>query len=208
MARLDREYIIPLRKVRRRPRTSKAKTAVKIVREFLLRHTKADEVLIGTSINEMIWSGGMESVPKRIRVHAIKDDKTNVTYAELPGIPIITRDEMEKEKEKEAEKKPAKKDATGKDAKPKGKSVTEEKPAEEEKEKPKEEGTVDAPVTANDLTPTTDKDDEKFSEAKTDEDDADAAAAAAAAVTTETESATDLPTPPSPPENDKEAIAP
>jgi len=106
MAKFDREYVIPLGSVLKAPRTDRAVRAVGLVREFVLRHAKADDVNVGNSLNEFIWKTGIASPPKRIRVHILKDDKTNIAYAELPGVPIrIPSEEEMAEKEKAKEEK-------------------------------------------------------------------------------------------------------
>lgn len=133
---LDRQYVIPLRKALRAPRTRRAPKAVKLVQEFLLRHMKGEEVKLGASVNEALWENGIKNIPPRIKVHGVRDDK-NVIRCELPGVEIKTAEEEKRSKEarekekKEAEKKKAKE--TGKeeataDGKP-------EKPAVPYKEK-------------------------------------------------------------------------
>lgn len=108
---LDRQYVIPLRKALRAPRTKRAPKAVKLVREFLLRHMKGDDVKLGASVNEALWKDGIKNVLPRIKVHAVRDDK-NVIRCELPGVGIRTAEEekkvreaREKEKKEVAEKK-------------------------------------------------------------------------------------------------------
>lgn len=110
---LDKQYTIPLRKALRAPRTKRAPKAVKLVREFLTRHMKGDEVKLGTSLNEALWKDGIKNIPARIKVHAVKDDK-NVVRCDLPQVAIRTeaeekkaREAHEKEKQLAAEKKAA-----------------------------------------------------------------------------------------------------
>lgn len=113
---LDRQYVIPLRKALRAPRTKRAPKAVKLVQEFLIRHMKGTEIKLGTSLNEALWKDGIKNIPARIKVHAVRDDK-NVVRCDLPQVPIRTeaeekkaREVHEKEKQLAAEKKAA---ATG-----------------------------------------------------------------------------------------------
>lgn len=110
---LDRQYVIPLRKALRAPRTRRAPKAVKVVQEFLMRHMKGAEVKLGTSLNEALWKDGIKNIPARIKVHAIRDDK-NVVRCDLPEVAIRTeaeekkaREVHEKEKQLAAEKKAA-----------------------------------------------------------------------------------------------------
>jgi len=83
MADNEKLYTIPLRKAYRKPRGKRANYAMKLVIDFLRTHTKADEVKIGSKLNEEIWKKGAEKPPRRIRVKAVVDEKT--AKAELMG---------------------------------------------------------------------------------------------------------------------------
>jgi large subunit ribosomal protein L31e len=75
----ERIYTIPLRRawiVSRRKRTPKA---VKLVRDFVLRHMKAESIVISNDLNEELWSRGIQKPPRRIRVKAEKDKEGVVT---------------------------------------------------------------------------------------------------------------------------------
>ncbi len=61
-------YVIPLKRVYWGRRTNRADRAVKLVRRFVERHTKADRVLIMNEVNEYIWSRSREKPPRRIKV--------------------------------------------------------------------------------------------------------------------------------------------
>ena len=41
---MERVYIIPLRDVKRVPRTIRSPKAVRLVREFLIKHMKSDDI--------------------------------------------------------------------------------------------------------------------------------------------------------------------
>ena len=84
---MEKVFVIPLRQAFRAPRTKRARRAMELVRMFLSKHLKSKEVIVGTSINETVWSRGMEKVPRRVRVHAEKDDK-GVVRAEIMGVEI------------------------------------------------------------------------------------------------------------------------
>ncbi len=87
MAALERTYNIPLRKeFLKVPRYKRAKKAVTAVREFLARHMKAEKVLLGSHLNQMIWKRGIKNPPHHVNVSAVKDDKGTVR-AELIGAP-------------------------------------------------------------------------------------------------------------------------
>ncbi len=85
---LDRVYTIPLAKAKRAPTSKRAPKAIRVIREFLTRHMKSDEVYIGASINDLIWKNGIRRIPPRIRIHTIKNDEGQVR-AELMGIDIL-----------------------------------------------------------------------------------------------------------------------
>ena len=81
----DRIYIVPLRDAWRTPRRRRASRAIRILKEFITRHMKADSVKIDNSINEVIWSRGIEKPPRKIRVRAIKDREGVVTLLLAEG---------------------------------------------------------------------------------------------------------------------------
>ncbi len=70
-----RIYTIPLKRAYYSPRHRRAKKAVSLVREFILRHMKAEKVIISQHLNEKIWSRGIQKPPRRIRVKAVKDSE-------------------------------------------------------------------------------------------------------------------------------------
>src|SRR3989344_4468825 len=84
---LERTYNIPLRReTLKAPPYRKAKKAARAVREFLQKHMKSDNVLIGRYLNMKLWEHGMKNPPHHVKVVATKDDKGKVV-AELVGAP-------------------------------------------------------------------------------------------------------------------------
>jgi len=75
---MERVYVIPLRDVKRVPRTIRSPKAVRIVREFLQRHMKSDDIKIDSSVNEKIWERGIQKVPPKIKVKATKEEDGSV----------------------------------------------------------------------------------------------------------------------------------
>jgi large subunit ribosomal protein L31e len=72
----ERIYTINLRKATLKvPRWKKSKMSVAIVREFLKRHMKADEIKIGKSITEKIWKSGNQNPPNKIRIKATETEE-------------------------------------------------------------------------------------------------------------------------------------
>lgn len=100
----EKVFNIPLREAFEKPRTKRAKIALKIVKDFLIKHMKTKNVKIGKSINENIWERGIQKPPRKIRIHAVKEN--DVVYAELLGVEIKTpsKEEIKKKEEKKKEK--------------------------------------------------------------------------------------------------------
>ncbi|HSQ02318.1 MAG TPA: 50S ribosomal protein L31e [Methanobacterium sp.] len=76
---MERVYIIPLRDVKRVPRTIRSPKAVRLVREFLQKHMKSDDIKIDSSVNEKIWERGIQKVPPKIKVKATKEEDGSVS---------------------------------------------------------------------------------------------------------------------------------
>ena len=142
----EKIFTIPLREVFAKSRVRRAEDASKLVRKFLVRHMKSDNVKIGKSINESIWEKGIQKPPRKVRVHAVKEEDT--VYAELLGVEIKTpsKEELKKKEQKKKEKKEKIKEERKERKKMSIQDEIEEetkgKPAEaveSEEEKPKEE---------------------------------------------------------------------
>ncbi len=75
----ERIYNVPLRKAYwTGSRLRRANRSVRILKEFVTRHMKPEELLIQPEVNELIWSRGMEKPPRRIRIRATKNDENLV----------------------------------------------------------------------------------------------------------------------------------
>jgi large subunit ribosomal protein L31e len=83
VSREEKIYTIPLRKALRKSIKKRAPYCMKIIREFLITHTKTENVMIGKHLNEAVWKRGRQKPPKRVRVKVIKED--NIIKAELIG---------------------------------------------------------------------------------------------------------------------------
>ncbi len=81
---MERVYTIPLREVRKTPRTKHAPKAMKYIRRYIEKHTKSDKVILDNSVNEKVWERGIKNMPSKIKVKAetIEDDVVLVTLAE------------------------------------------------------------------------------------------------------------------------------
>ncbi|MFP3945612.1 MAG: 50S ribosomal protein L31e [Halobacteriota archaeon] len=81
----ERVYSLRLRqKMKKYPRWLRTKKAARYVRNYLSKHLKADpeNIRINESLNESIWSRGVQKPPAKIKVRAVKFDD-GVVEAEL-----------------------------------------------------------------------------------------------------------------------------
>ena len=107
---LERIYSIALRRQTLKvPPFMKANKAAKSVRQFISKHMKSENVLLGRYLNLKIWEHGARSPPHHVKVSAIKDAKGKV-FVELVDAP------KEKPKADEAKKSANKEDKIVKDA--------------------------------------------------------------------------------------------
>lgn len=121
----EKIFTIPLRKeFHKVPTWSKAKKAVKATRAFLIKHTKAENVLLGKYLHEKLMEHGRQNPPHHVTVRVWKDGEK--TKAELVDAP--------REEKKVEEKTPA-----VKGAKPEEKKITEAAVPKAEVQKEKED---------------------------------------------------------------------
>ncbi|MFH1821175.1 MAG: 50S ribosomal protein L31e [Methanobacteriota archaeon] len=80
----EKIFVIPLGEVKRAPHYKRARRAAKIVREYLVRHMKSEEIKLDPKINEKLFERGVKKPPTKIRVKAIKDEDglVNASLAE------------------------------------------------------------------------------------------------------------------------------
>ena len=130
---LEREYVIPLRfKVNKVPRYKRAKKAIRVIREFLVRHMKVydrdlGKIKIDRWLNEELWFRGIKKPPAKIKIIA-KKFADGIVRVELAEIPDAVKWKIQKEKKRAEGVKTVKKIAKA-----------EEKPETEEEEKEEEE---------------------------------------------------------------------
>jgi large subunit ribosomal protein L31e len=74
----ERIYVIPLRDAKKAPRHRRVPRAVKIVREFLKRHMKSEQIKLNEELNRKLWGRGIEHCLSRVRVRAVKADDVSV----------------------------------------------------------------------------------------------------------------------------------
>ena len=132
---LERVYIIPLRsETLKVPKYKKANKAVKTVREFIAKHMKSDNVLLGKYLNLYIWKHGLKNPPHHVKVNTVKDDKGKV-FVELVDAPK----EAPKVEENKTTKKETKEAAKPEEKLEKQVEVAKEEKAEEAKKIEQEE---------------------------------------------------------------------
>ena len=81
----ERIYTVPLRKAYwTGSRLKRANRSVRILKEFVERHMKPEELLIQPEVNDIIWSRGIQKPPRRVRIRATKnaDNLVRVYLAE------------------------------------------------------------------------------------------------------------------------------
>ncbi|MFX0107094.1 MAG: 50S ribosomal protein L31e [Candidatus Hodarchaeota archaeon] len=75
----ERIYTVPLRKAYwTGSRLRRSNRAVRILREFIERHMKPEELVIQPEVNEKIWSRGIQKPPRRLRIRATKNSENLV----------------------------------------------------------------------------------------------------------------------------------
>ena len=79
-------YTIPLRALLKTPRTRRAPKAIKLVREYVSRHRKADpeNIWIDKDVNEMIWSRGIEHPPNKVTLRVAWVEGEDLVEVLLP----------------------------------------------------------------------------------------------------------------------------
>ncbi len=76
---LERYYNIPLWKARLASGKKRAPKAINVIKDFVKKHMKSEEIIIEPDLNEKIWSKGIEKPPQRILIRATKDEEGIVT---------------------------------------------------------------------------------------------------------------------------------
>jgi large subunit ribosomal protein L31e len=101
----EKIYVIPLKKKNYQSSIA-APTAMKRVKQYLVKHMKAaeEDIWIDGSLNEEIWKHGKYKMPNKIRVKAVKFDD-GVVEAYLPELEF-TKSRREIIAEEKAKKQP------------------------------------------------------------------------------------------------------
>ena len=70
----ENTYKIPLRDAWGKHISKRSIGAVKVVREFLKKHTKSDNIKISTKINEFLMARGMSKSPRSVKVKTTTEE--------------------------------------------------------------------------------------------------------------------------------------
>jgi len=82
---IKRTYIIPLRRgFFNTPRYKRTNKAVTVLKNFLMKHMKSEEIKLGKHLNEFLWKNGIKNPPGKVRVDVVKT-KEGIVKAELSG---------------------------------------------------------------------------------------------------------------------------
>ena len=90
---LEREYVVPLKRgVLNVPRYRRAKKAVRVLKEFMVRHMRVRDrdlgkVKVDINLNNEIWFRGIKKPMNKVKVKAKKVD--GIVYVELAEIPAV-----------------------------------------------------------------------------------------------------------------------
>ena len=135
---LERVYTINLGKVLLSVDTHRAPRAINMIKEFARHHMKTQEIKIEEDLAHQIWSKGVRSPPRKIRVRMSKTDEGYVLVSPYTD-------------EKESTVTPAKDSKKGKSSKDSKKDtpvndVTPDAPVKEVKETPAKEVKKETPA--------------------------------------------------------------
>ncbi|NMC59825.1 MAG: 50S ribosomal protein L31e [Candidatus Methanofastidiosa archaeon] len=68
-------YVVPLRKVKEAPRTQRAARATRVLKDFIVKHSKCENVKIDKQLNEKLWEKGIESSPSKVKIRIVKAEE-------------------------------------------------------------------------------------------------------------------------------------
>jgi len=69
----ERVYVVPLKDAKKAPRRKRAERATRMLRSFVEKHTKTDDVILSQKLNEKVWERGIEKPPSKIRIKVRKE---------------------------------------------------------------------------------------------------------------------------------------
>ena len=81
----ERIYTIPLKRAWIAPTKKRTPRGVRLVKAFIKKHLKADDIIIAPEVNEYLWKRGIEGLPRKIRVRITKNVDGVVTAYLVKG---------------------------------------------------------------------------------------------------------------------------
>lgn len=73
MAELKREYVVPLRrKFLTAPKWRRSKKAIAVLKDYMRKHMKCEDVIVCAELNEHIWARGSKNPPGKVEVIALR----------------------------------------------------------------------------------------------------------------------------------------
>jgi len=108
---LERVYTIPLGKVLLSQSQHRAVRAINMIREFARKHMKTQEIKIDEEVAHLIWSKGVRSPPRKIRVKLTKTDDGYILVTNYQDDPESEEKDSKKSPEIEQKVEPQTDDA-------------------------------------------------------------------------------------------------
>lgn len=88
----ERVFTIPLRKEwLKEPRSKRSNRAMRTVREYVRKHTKAKAIKISKGVNEFMFSSGFKKSPGKIKIEV--EGNIELMNVKIPGEVIIKKRE-------------------------------------------------------------------------------------------------------------------
>lgn len=149
---IKRNYVVPLRRgFVNTPRYKRTNKAVRVLREFMIKHMKSEDIKIGPKLNLLLWEKGIKNPPGKVEVTAIKN-KEGTVKVELIGHDYVDFKQQEKVnknasfKEKLQEKMKVAKETNKTESKAEEKAATKEVAKETKAATPAKATKEEAPV--------------------------------------------------------------
>ncbi len=134
---LERVYTINLGKVLLSVDTHRAPRAINMIKEFARHHMKTSEIKIEEDLAHIIWSKGVRSPPRKIRVRMSKTDEGYILVSPFTDEPETPAKEVKKETPSKEVKKETPKETPAKEVKETPSKVKKETPAKKTPKKSK-----------------------------------------------------------------------
>lgn len=74
----ERIYTIPFRRAWATPRGKRTPHAMRMLRDFVRRHMKTEDVKISNEVNEELWARSIKKPPHQVKVRLVKDKEGRV----------------------------------------------------------------------------------------------------------------------------------